>query len=59
MQMVQKLGASRKRRRGPYENEDYLHVWADNEAFLWEGLPLASELPVSFDIDYIRVWQKP
>ncbi len=39
--------------------EDYLHVWADNETFLWEGLPLASERPVSFDIDYIRVWQKP
>ena len=44
---------------GAVWNEDYLHVWADNEAFLWEGLPLASELPVSFDIDYIRVWQKP
>ena len=36
-----------------------MEVWLDSEIFFWLGLPHAEELPVDFEIDYMRVWQKP
>ena len=39
-------------------NSDFMHVWADNETFEWEGLPSKSMLPADYVIDHIRVWQR-
>lgn len=36
-----------------------LEIWLDSEIFVWLGLPDAGELPVDFEIEYVRVWQKP
>lgn len=32
-------------------------VWVDSEVFPWHGIPVEEELPVDYEIDYIRVWQ--
>jgi len=36
-----------------------MEVWLDSEIFVWLGLPHKEELPVDFEIEYMRVWQKP
>jgi beta-glucanase (GH16 family) len=36
-----------------------MEVWLDSEIFFWLGLPHKEELPVDFEIEYMRVWQKP
>ena len=36
-----------------------LEVWLDSEIFVWLGLPHEEELPADFEVDYVRVWQKP
>ena len=36
-----------------------MEIWLDSEIFFWLGLPHAEELPVDFEIEYMRVWQKP
>ena len=36
-----------------------MEIWLDSEIFKWLGLPHAEELPVDFEVDYVRVWQKP
>ncbi|MBU2886379.1 family 16 glycosylhydrolase [Gilvimarinus agarilyticus] len=36
-----------------------LEIWFDSEIFVWLGLPRKDELPVDYEIDYVRVWQKP
>lgn len=36
-----------------------LELWFDSEVFPWHGIPEAKELPADFEIDYVRVWQKP
>jgi hypothetical protein len=36
-----------------------LMIWVDSETFYWEGFPDKEDLPVDFEIEYIRVWQKP
>ncbi len=36
-----------------------LEIWFDSEVFPWLGIPVEEELPVDFEIDYVRVWQKP
>lgn len=36
-----------------------LEIWFDSEIFTWLGLPHKEELPVDYEIDYLRVWQKP
>ena len=36
-----------------------LELWFDSETFPWMGLPEEKDLPVDFEIDYVRVWQKP
>lgn len=36
-----------------------LEIWFDSEAFSWMGLPHEEELPADFEIDYVRVWQRP
>lgn len=36
-----------------------LEIWFDSEIFVWLGLPHKEELPVDYQIDYCRVWQKP
>ncbi len=33
-------------------------VWVDSETFPWQGLPIETDLPADFEIEYIRVWQK-
>lgn len=35
-----------------------LTIWVDSETFYWEGFPDEEDLPVNFEIEYIRVWQK-
>ena len=35
-----------------------LWVWVDSETFPWHGIPVEEDLPVDFEIEYIRVWQK-
>lgn len=35
-----------------------LWVWVDSETFPWHGLPSEADLPVDYEIEYIRVWQK-
>lgn len=34
-----------------------LMLWVDSETFYWEGFPDEEDLPVNFEIEYIRVWQ--
>ncbi|MDN3620023.1 family 16 glycosylhydrolase [Polaribacter undariae] len=36
-----------------------MEIWLDSEIFFWLGLPHKEELPVDFEIEYMRVWQKP
>jgi beta-glucanase (GH16 family) len=36
-----------------------MEIWLDSEIFFWLGLPHKEELPVNFEIEYVRVWQKP
>jgi len=36
-----------------------MEIWLDSEIFKWLGLPNKEELPVDFEIEYVRVWQKP
>ena len=36
-----------------------LQLYFDSEIFSWLGHPDASELPADYEIDYVRVWQKP
>ena len=35
-----------------------LRIWVDSETFPWHGIPVEADLPVDFEIEYIRVWQK-
>jgi hypothetical protein len=37
---------------------EQMMIWVDSETFRWEGFPGASELPIDYEIEYIRVWQK-
>ncbi len=41
-----------------WQLDEPMFIWFDSEAFAWEGLPTQSELPVDYEIAYIRVWQK-
>lgn len=34
-----------------------LWVWVDSETFPWHGIPVAADLPVDYEVEYIRVWQ--
>ncbi len=36
-----------------------MEIWFDSEIFKWLGYPHAEELPADFEIEYVRVWQKP
>ncbi|WP_283430799.1 family 16 glycosylhydrolase [Neorhodopirellula lusitana] len=36
-----------------------LEIWLDSEIFVWLGLPSKEELPTDFEVEYMRVWQKP
>jgi len=36
-----------------------MEVWLDSEIFKWLGVPHKEELPVDFEVEYMRVWQKP
>ena len=36
-----------------------MEIWLDSEIFFWLGMPHEDELPVDFEIEYLRVWQKP
>lgn len=33
-------------------------VWVDSEVFPWHGIPEKEDLPVDYEIEYLRVWQK-
>lgn len=35
-----------------------MEIWLDSEIFRWLGMPHPEELPVDFEIEYLRVWQK-
>ncbi|WP_299255644.1 family 16 glycosylhydrolase [uncultured Aquimarina sp.] len=32
-------------------------IWFDSETFCFLGLPEAADLPVAYEIDYVRIWQ--
>ncbi len=36
-----------------------MEIWLDSEIFAWLGYPNEQQLPAYFDVDYVRVWQKP
>ena len=36
-----------------------MELWFDKEIFEWLGVPHREELPADYEIDYVRVWQKP
>ena len=36
-----------------------MEIWLDSEIFNWMGVPHMEELPVDFEVEYMRVWQKP
>ncbi|MDW5288062.1 family 16 glycosylhydrolase [Formosa sp. PL04] len=36
-----------------------MEIWLDSEIFKWLGVPNKEELPVDFEVEYLRVWQKP
>ena len=36
-----------------------MEIWLDSEIFNWMGVPHEEELPVDFEVEYMRVWQKP
>ena len=36
-----------------------MELWFDMEIFEWLGVPHQEELPADYEIDYVRVWQKP
>ena len=36
-----------------------MEIWLDSEIFKWLGVPHKEELPADFEIEYMRVWQKP
>ncbi|QHJ11600.1 Beta-porphyranase A [Paraglaciecola mesophila] len=36
-----------------------MEIWLDSEIFQWLGMPHKEELPGTFEVDYVRVWQKP
>lgn len=36
-----------------------IELYFDSEIFVWVGLPHKEELPSYYEIDYVRVWQKP
>lgn len=36
-----------------------MEIWLDSEIFTWYGVPHQAELPVDFEIEYVRIWQKP
>ena len=36
-----------------------MELWFDKEIFEWLGVPHREELPSDYEIDYVRVWQKP
>lgn len=35
-----------------------LRIWMDSETFPWHGIPEESDLPVDYEVDYVRVWQR-
>ncbi|HUT94852.1 MAG TPA: family 16 glycosylhydrolase [Thermoguttaceae bacterium] len=35
-----------------------LWIWVDSETFPWHGLPQETDLPIDFEIEYVRVWQR-
>ncbi|MBJ2173589.1 family 16 glycosylhydrolase [Aureibaculum sp. A20] len=36
-----------------------MEIWIDSEIFKWIGVPHKEELPATFEVEYMRVWQKP
>lgn len=36
-----------------------MEIWLDSEVFKWLGVPHEEELPVDFEIEYVRLWQQP
>lgn len=35
-----------------------VNVWVDSESFPWHGVPVKEDLPVDYEVEYVRVWQK-
>ncbi|GAL63569.1 family 16 glycosylhydrolase [Algibacter lectus] len=35
-----------------------MEIWLDSEIFKWLGVPHKEELPATFEVEYMRVWQK-
>lgn len=42
---------------GGWTVEYPMRIWVDSETFPWHGVPGQADLPESYEIDYIRVWQ--
>ncbi|MEJ7736808.1 MAG: hypothetical protein WKF97_05210 [Chitinophagaceae bacterium] len=39
-------------------NHQPLNIWIDSETFPWHGVPAKEDLPVDYEVEYVRVWQK-
>jgi hypothetical protein len=37
--------------------DEQMCIWFDSETFAWEGFPEESDLPVDYEIEYVRTWQ--
>ena len=35
-----------------------IKIWMSSVTWTWHGLPIQTDLPAKFEIDYVRVWQK-
>lgn len=35
-----------------------MSIWLDSEVFPWHGAPAKTDLPVDYEIEYVRLWQK-
>ena len=51
-------GVTRESLADKWVLEHPLWIWVDSETFPWHGLPEEKDLPVDFEIEYIRVWQR-
>lgn len=57
-QQVIDTEATKKAKSRGWVIDKPLYVWVDSETFPWHGLPAKEDLPVDYEIEYIRVWQK-
>ncbi len=43
---------------GQWKLDNEMMLWLRSEVFHWNGFPEKQDLPVEYEIDYLRVWQQ-